>query len=152
MQSRKPGVAAAVLAAVAAVVLFVVLREDDSPSGGSIPKTPATQSPADSPNPGRDGGRGNGRQPGRPSVPTIVVRGGQPVRGVQELSFAEGERIRFIVKSDVADEVHLHGYDISKQVDAGGEVQFDLPASIEGVFEVELEEQVVPLAEVTVNP
>ena len=34
---------------------------------------------------------------------------------------------------------------------AGGKVEFDLPATIEGVFEVELEESVVPLAEVTVN-
>ena len=72
--------------------------------------------------------------------------------GVRELTFEKGGRIRFIVDSDVTDEVHLHGYDIAKPVEAGGRVQFDVPASIEGVFEVELEERVVPLAEVTVNP
>ena len=150
MQSRKLGLAMAVLAAAVAIVLFVVLRDDDSDSGGSTATTPTAQTPgANGPATGPGGGQG---QPNGANLPTIVVRGGQPVGGVQELSFEQGERIRFAVQSDVADEVHLHGYDIGKNVDAGGEVKFDVPASIEGVFEVELEERVVPLAEVTVNP
>jgi hypothetical protein len=149
MQSRKLGLTVAGLAVAVAIVLFVVLRDDDSGSGASA-TTPTAEAPGgDGPPPGQDGGQG---QPKEPEVATIVVRGGQPAGGVQELTFEKGERIRFIVESDVADEVHLHGYDIAKPVDAGGEVEFDLPASIEGVFEVELEERVVPLAEVTVNP
>jgi hypothetical protein len=142
----------AALAVAAAVVLFVVLREDDSSSGGSAP-APAPQPPAAN-GPGPDGGdgRGGGGQPDEANVPTIVVRDGQPVGGVQELTVEKGGRIRFVVESDVADEVHLHGYDISKDVKAGGKVEFDVPASIEGVFEVELEARVVPLAEITVNP
>ncbi len=140
MRSRKLGLALAVLAAAAAVVLFVVLRDADSDSGGSSTTTPATQSPS------------GGKPPAQNLPTTIVVRGARPVGGVQELTFEKGGRIRFIVESDVTDEVHLHGYDIAKPVEAGGRVQFDVPASIEGVFEVELEERVVPLAEVTVNP
>jgi hypothetical protein len=147
MQSRKLGLAVAVLAVAAAIVLFVVLQDDDSDSGGSA-TTPIAQTPGEN---GPATGPGDG-QAGAAKLPTIVVRGGQPVGGVQELSFEKGERIRFTVESDVADEVHLHGYDIGKDIDAGGEVEFDVPASIEGVFEVELEERVVPLAEVTVNP
>ena len=46
-----------------------------------------------------------------PVVPTIVVRGGEPVGGVAELSFDAGEVVRFKVESDVADELHLHGYE-----------------------------------------
>ena len=155
MQSRKLGLAVVVLAAAAAVVLFVVLSDDDSDSGGSTPTTPTTQTPGQNgPATGPGGGKGqpSGGQPNGADVPAIVVRGGQPVGGVQELTFEKGGRIRFTVESDVADEVHLHGYDIAKAVDAGGEVKFDVPASIEGVFEVELEDRVVPLAEVTVNP
>ena len=41
--------------------------------------------------------------------------------------------------SDVADEIHVHGYDLKKDVPAGGSVRFSFPASIEGVFEIELE-------------
>lgn len=150
MQSRKLGLAVAALAVAAAIVLFVVLRDDASDSGASKATTPTAQTPGENgAAPGRDGVRG---RPKEPKVATIVVRGGQPAGGVQELTFEKGERIRFIVESDVADEVHLHGYDIAKPVDAGGVVKFDLPASLEGVFEVELEDRVVPLAEVTVNP
>ncbi len=47
--------------------------------------------------------------------------------------------MRFRVESDVADEIHVHGYDLKKDVPAGGSVSFSFPASIEGVFEVELE-------------
>jgi hypothetical protein len=150
MQSRKLGLAVAGLAVAALIVLFVVLRDDDSGSGASSATTSTAEAPGGNGSaPGRNGGQG---QPKEPNVATIIVRDGQPTGGVQELTFEKGERIRFIVESDVADEVHLHGYDIAKPVDAGGEVEFDLPASIEGVFEVELEERVVPLAEVTVNP
>ena len=81
-----------------------------------------------------------------------MVKDGQPVGGVQELSFTEGDDIRFIVESDVSDEVHFHGYDVGEDVEAGGTVEFDVPATITGVFEVELEERVVPIAEITVNP
>ena len=63
-----------------------------------------------------------------------------------------GERIHFVVESDVDEEVHLHGYDVAKDVTAGGRVAFDVPATLEGVFEVELEHSVVPLAEITVTP
>ena len=85
-------------------------------------------------------------------VPVIEIENGQPAGGVQELSFDKGDDIRFIVDSDVDEEVHFHGYDIGMDVKAGGTVEFDVPATLEGVFEVELEESVVPIAEITVNP
>jgi hypothetical protein len=88
----------------------------------------------------------------RPDVPTIVIKDGEPVGGVEELSFAEGDQIRFKVDSDVAEEVHFHGYDVSMDVKAGGSVEFDVPATITGVFEVELEQSVTQIAEITVNP
>ena len=78
--------------------------------------------------------------------------GGQPVGGVQELDYNKGDRIRFIVTSDVSDEVHVHGYDIAKNVKAGSSVRFSFPASIEGVFEVELEERKEPIAQLRVSP
>ena len=54
--------------------------------------------------------------------------------------------------SDVSDEVHVHGYDIMKDVEAGGSVSFDFPATIEGVFEAELEGRKEQILELTVNP
>jgi hypothetical protein len=148
MQSRRMAAAIAVIGVIAAVVLFVVLRDDDDGEPNVAATTTETTTPA-------NGGGGGGEKPEPPPEPelaTIVVKNGQPVGGVQELEFDNGGRIRFLVESDIDEEVHLHGYDVSKEVSAGGEVEFDVPATIEGVFEVELEESVVPLAEITVGP
>jgi hypothetical protein len=93
-----------------------------------------------------------GGQPAAEAPPTIVVKNAEPVGGIQRLEYNAGEDIRFRVKSDTADEVHFHGYDIGKDVAAGGTVSFDVPAEIEGIFEVELEEHQEQIAEVRVNP
>jgi len=146
--------AAAVVAATAlAVVLFLVLG-DASEEEGEQPARVETATQ------GRDGGSDGGttQEPDRapkpegPKVPVIEIQGGEPVGGVAELEFEQGEEIRFVVRSDVADHVHLHGYDVFEDVEAGGEARFSVPATIEGVFEAELEDRGVPIAEITVNP
>ena len=86
------------------------------------------------------------------SVPTIVIKNGEPVGGIKQLEYSAGEQIRFKVKSDIAEEVHFHGYEVMKDVKAGGTVSFDMPAEIEGIFEVELEGEKEQIAEITVNP
>jgi hypothetical protein len=99
------------------------------------------------------GGNGNGKSSNESGkVPTIVVKHGKPVGGIRDLTYNEGERIRFIVQSDVSDEVHVHGYDIMKDVKAGGSVSFDFPATLEGVFEAELEGRKEQIIQLTVNP
>ena len=117
----------------AAVVLFIVLQGGggSSDSGG---KQPTVNSKAVS------------------GVATIRVRDGKPGGGITKLDYTKGDQIRIKVVSDVADEVHLHGYDIGKDVKAGGSVTFDLPASLEGVFEIELESRKEQIAELRVEP
>lgn len=110
---------------VVAIVLLVVLKKSDSSTTTS---------------------NTNGK------VPVIVVKNGKPVGGVKALTYNKGEQIRFKVESDVSDEVHVHGYDIMKDVKAGGSVSFDFPASLEGVFEAELEGRKEQIIELTVNP
>jgi hypothetical protein len=56
------------------------------------------------------------------------------------------------VKSDVADHVHVHGYDVLRDVAAGGTARFDFKADIPGVFEIELEEAGVEVARLRVEP
>ena len=142
----------------AAVVLFLVAKAND-PDNSRDASSVATSTTADATSTTAGDSTGGGEQskppeqkPPAEKIPTIEVKGGQPVGGVQELEFTTGDDIGFKVVSDVADEVHLHGYDVSQEVKAGGSTTFDVPASIEGVFEVELEEAVVPIAEVTVSP
>lgn len=85
-------------------------------------------------------------------VPTIVVRDGEPVDGVEELEFSAGEEVRFRVSSDKAEEIHVHGYDLAKDVPAGGTVEFAFPAELEGIYEAELEELGVQIVELQINP
>jgi hypothetical protein len=134
------------LAAVAVVVvLFVVLGGgDDDGGGGATTQTQATT--------GTTGPAPAEPKPAQPAAERVVVVGGKPRGGVQRLNFKSGERVRFVVESDVADEVHVHGYDVAKDVPAGGSVRFGFPARIEGVFEVELESRGEQIAELRVSP
>jgi hypothetical protein len=109
---------------VVAVVLLVVLKSNNSDSSTTTTK----------------------------GVTTIVIKNGKPVGGIAQLTYNKGEEVRFKVDSDVSDEVHMHGYDIMKDVKAGGSVSFDFPATIEGVFEAELEGRKEQILELTVNP
>ena len=83
---------------------------------------------------------------------TIEVKDAKPVGGVKTITYKKGDTIDLTVKSDTADEVHFHGYDVHKDVKAGGSVRFRFKATIDGKFIVELEEHAQTLAEVTVEP
>jgi hypothetical protein len=115
------------LVVVVAIAVLVVLNGSDSNDSGIT-----------------DGGK----------LQTIVVnKAGHPVGGIRQLTYNKGEKILFEVKVPFADEVHLHGYDVMKDVPAGGgSVRYDLPASLEGVFEAELEGRKEQIIELTVNP
>jgi hypothetical protein len=123
------------LALVVLVVAFVVARSGGSDDGGSS-TTPRTSTPAGQP----------------PKSDVVVVKNAKPVGGIQRLTYKKGGTIDFIVRSDTADEIHFHGYDIGKDVDAGGSVHFRVPAKIDGRFEVELENHKEQIAEVEVQP
>jgi hypothetical protein len=56
------------------------------------------------------------------------------------------------VRSSVADEVHVHGYDLMKDVEPGKTVTFSFPADITGIFEVELEGAGKQIAQLRVDP
>lgn len=133
---------------VAAVALFVLLQDEsgdeEGGTGGAASGTTTTGASR--------GDQPNEPKPRKPAIPTVVVRNGKPVGGVAELTYERGERVRFRVTSDVGDEVHVHGYDITRDVEAGGSVGFDFPATIEGLFEAELEHRGEQIAELRVNP
>jgi hypothetical protein len=82
----------------------------------------------------------------------VIVRGGVPAGGVVRESTDKGDRVVVLVTSDVADEVHVHGYDLSRDVAPGAPARIAFPATIPGRFEIELEDRGVQIAELTVNP
>jgi hypothetical protein len=150
--SRNQRFAVLGLAVVVLVVAFVVARSGSDDGGSnSASTTSSTPTGATENAPTGDGHRRT-TKPAAPAVPTVVVRNGKPVGGVERLTFKHNDRIVFVVSSDVADEVHFHGYDIAKDVKAGGSVRFNVKATIEGRFEVELEQRKQQIAEVEVRP
>ena len=63
----------------------------------------------------------------------------------RKVEVATGDHVHLSVTSDHADEVHVHGYDIEKEVSAGGTVTIDFTADIPGQFEVEAHKLSSPL-------
>ena len=83
---------------------------------------------------------------------TIVVKNAKPVGGVKDITVKKGQPVRFTVKSDVADEIHVHGYNFHKDVAKGGSVSFAFPATIDGEFVIELESRSEQIASLKVLP
>ena len=81
----------------------------------------------------------------------VLIKGGKPVGGIQRATVKKGQKVAIVVHSDVADEVHVHGYDLHKDVDAGGTARIVFPATITGVFEAELEDRKLQIIEFTVE-
>lgn len=81
----------------------------------------------------------------------IAVSDGQ-VDGPGEVAVTVGDQVVIRVSADVADEVHVHGYDLHVDLEPGlpGEIRFSADAP--GVFEVELEDAGLLLLSLTVEP
>ena len=82
----------------------------------------------------------------------IVVVNGAPKGGIVRETVEKGDRVVLVVRSDVSDHVHLHGYDIMRDVAPGTHARLPFKATIPGRFEVELEDRGVQIADITVNP
>lgn len=157
--NRSQRIALIVAAIAVAVVTFVVAgsgSDDDpapAPPGGNLEgssrdsRGPTGQTTAAEATSGT-----TGTVPTRPAEARVTVRGGKPVGGVQRIEVEKGDTVRIAVRSDVAEEVHLHGYDISRDVAAGGTARFRFTARIEGIFEIELEGSHEQIAQLVVEP
>ena len=91
-------------------------------------------------------------KPAGPPTNTVNVKNAKPVGGIKKIEVKKGDAVKLVVKSDTADEIHLHGYDLKKDVTAGGTARFNFKATIDGNFEIELEDHKEQIAELTVQP
>ena len=83
---------------------------------------------------------------------TVTVVNGKGEGGIKTITYKKGDTVDLTVKSDTADEIHIHGYDLHKDVPKGGSVHFTFPASIDGKFVVELENAGQQIASLQVEP
>ena len=83
---------------------------------------------------------------------TVTVVDGKPAGGVKTITYKKGDTVDLTVECDTGDEIHIHGYDVMKDVEKGGSVHFTFPASIDGKFVVELEDAGEEIASLQVEP
>jgi hypothetical protein len=146
-----------VLAGAAALVLvFVLVRNGDDENEAAQP-TPTQPAPT----PTEPGPTAKPRPSPKPKptpaasrvVMRIPIRGGQVPGGLKRVSADKGQRVLVVVSSDGAsDEVHLHGYDLSREVAPGAPARIAFRATIVGRFEVELEDRGLQIGELEVRP
>jgi hypothetical protein len=70
----------------------------------------------------------------------VTVVNGTASGDTGRVPVAVGTAVTLVVTSDVADTVHVHGYDIEKELTPGTPVTLQFDATVPGVFEVELHE------------
>lgn len=137
---------AAVIAIVAVVILTTAGGGDDEQEATSAQQT-ATPTPTET-------AAAPGETPTETPTPTpkpqppLVIAGGE----LDKLRFEQGDTVRFRVRSGVADHVHVHGYDLMKDVAPGKTITFSFPAEITGIFEIELEDRGEEIAQLRVDP
>ena len=122
--SRNGRIGLIVAAVAVALVAFALLKSgssdngDNNKSSGSTP-TATTKAPAQA------------------AAQRITIKAGKPVGGVHKITVAKGDTLRLIVSSpDTSQEIHVHGYDLKRDMAPGRPASFKFKTSIEGVFEI----------------
>jgi len=93
-----------------------------------------------------------------PAVPPAAVREFEfdveqgKIRGPPDLTATQGQRVTVRVRSDVADELHVHGYELSAPVPAGESVALTFIAARTGRFQIELHGLHLQLGALEVQP
>ena len=80
-----------------------------------------------------------------------TVTGDKVETASRRVRIDRGQKVRIRVQADRAEEVHLHGYDLSADVAPGRPAVIDFTADAPGVFEVELEQAHLRLFELQIQ-
>jgi FtsP/CotA-like multicopper oxidase with cupredoxin domain len=139
--SRNQRIALVVAAVAVAVLAFVIAQPGDDDGGEQAATTPAQTDTGDG---SGDGGaqaptatEEEPPPPPEPEVTRIRIRDGSVVGGPQDIEVTRGDTVRIVVTSDAPDEIHLHGYDITRNPEPGRPARFQFRADAEGAFEIE---------------
>ncbi|MDQ3630632.1 MAG: hypothetical protein M3417_05020 [Actinomycetota bacterium] len=133
------------VAAIVLIVAFLALRPEDA-----VTPTAATNttSPPTTPAPSASGSTTSADPPAPEPSPGPLLEAGD----IERLRVTKGERVRFRVRSKDTDELHVHGYEVKRELAAGEIVPVSFEAAIDGVFEIELEGAGEQIASLRVDP
>jgi pullulanase/glycogen debranching enzyme len=71
---------------------------------------------------------------------------------VQKLKYTQGDQVRFQVRSPKADEVHVHGYNIERELEPNKPTTIAFKATINGIFDIEIHSTDTQIGQLTVEP
>ncbi len=141
---RNQRIALLAVAVAVIVVAFIVLRPADEAATPTA-TTPAQTQPAPAtttePEPEPE-----------PEFTTIRIRDTQPAGEVRDIEVQTGDRVRLAFDSDVAEEIHIHGYDRYIDLIPNETVRESFTADAEGIFEIELHGSGALVANLEVRP
>jgi hypothetical protein len=147
MRGKRLLIGLGVLAAL--VALFLVLRPgSDEEEGAATTSTAVTAPPMLEPTSTET----ETTAAPEPVQLVVTIRGGEPVDGIVRVTAHKGDAVAVVVRSDVADEVHVHGYDLIADVAPSKPVRIEFTATLTGRFEIELEGRNKQIAQLTVLP
>jgi hypothetical protein len=81
----------------------------------------------------------------------VTVAGGKVSGDTGRVKVKLGSRVRLTVLSDAADEIHVHGYDLTQDVTASQPAQVEFVADQPGIYTVELHDSRLELTRLQVQ-
>ena len=87
----------------------------------------------------------------KPVVISITAVNARPVGGIKRPTVKKGQTVRLVIRTNVGTEVHLHGYNIEKNVKKGVPTVIQFVAKVPGRFALELHPMDAQLAQLTVR-
>ena len=145
--SRRQRLAFLGIAAVIAIVAVVLLTAGGGDDSGEPSNAASTATPSATADTGGAAAEEETATPS-PKPKSPLLQAGKE----KALTYTQGETVRFRVVSDEAEEVHVHGYDITKDLEPGKTETVSFTATITGIFEIELEGSGALLAQLKVVP
>lgn len=116
-------------------------------AGGEPAAAPQRSTGHDSAAPTTSGGQGDAHT----ERVEITVADGKVNGPGDTVRVPVGGQVELVVRSDVADEVHVHGFDKSAEVEPGEPATLRFTAVAPGIFEVELERSKLGLVDLEVR-
>jgi hypothetical protein len=130
--------------AVAAVLLAAGCASgSDEPAAGTSGAEPSSSSAgvaSGEPNPAKE-----------PVTVTVSVTDGRVTPKPSRVKIPLGSEVELQITSDVDDEVHVHGFDVEKPLEAGVTTTVELLADEAGLYEVEMHETELELLQLEVR-
>ncbi len=139
--------------------LFLALRPDDEEdAAGTTTVQTTTPAPTET-EPATTAPATTETEPPATTAPpadeTVTIRIAVPADTaptVRRFSVRQGRKVELVIRAELTDHVHLHGYDLMADVGPGKPGRISFTADAPGRFEIELEDRRLQIGDLEVRP